>query len=139
MTDEKIMLPKPYPRDPESISREVQATLKIKDIQNYYRLKERLATKWWEFLVMTLLFVAGLGFIVTTLYLLPPKNLQIYFRFLMFWAVMLVLALIGTLEILITKIRTLHQLMNYQQRLITDLQNYLKHHGEDKGSATEDA
>lgn len=132
------MLPKPYPRDPDSISREVQATIKIKDIQNYYRLNERLATKWWEFLIMTLLFVAGLGFIVTTLYLLPPKNLQIYFRFLMFWAVILVLALIGTLEILITKIRTLQQLITYQQRLITELQNQLKHNAGEKGSVTED-
>lgn len=87
---------------------------------------------------MTLLFVAGLGFIVTTLYLLPPKNLQLYFRFLMFWAIMLVLALIGTLEILITKIRTLQQLMNYQQRLITELQNQLKRDAGEKDSVAED-
>ncbi len=56
----------------------------------------------------------------------------------MFWAVILVLALIGTLEILITKIRTLQQLITYQQRLITELQNQLKHNAGEKGSVTED-
>lgn len=120
------MLPKPYPPDQESLSREVYATLKIKDIQDYYRLKERLTVKWWEFLVMALLFVSALGFIVTTLYLLPPKNLQLYFRFLAFWSILLVIALIASIEILIAKVRALYHLLRYQDQLISALQRQLK-------------
>ncbi|MCD6385364.1 hypothetical protein J7M23_06260 [Candidatus Sumerlaeota bacterium] len=126
------MLRRPYPRRPESLSRELSATLKLKDIQEYYRLKERLQIKWWEMLVMTLLFVAGLGFILTVLYLLPPKNLELFFRFLVFWSVLLVIAVIGALEILMVKVRALYRLLNYQALLIKELENRLKKDSEEK-------
>ena len=123
------MLRKPYPRDADSISREVSATLKVKDITQYYRLRDRLQFKWWEFFVMALLFVAGLGFVVTMLYLLPSHNLQLYLRFLAFWTVILVFAVIASLEILIAKVKALYLLLYYQAHLLQDLQREIRRHG----------
>lgn len=126
------MLRKPYSRQPELLSKEVSATLKLKEIKEYYRLKEQLQVKWWEIFVMALLFVAGLGFILTILYLLPPKNLELYFRFLVFWSILLVIAVIGTLEILMVKVRALYRLVNYQSLLIKELETHRKEDREKK-------
>ncbi len=120
------MLHKPYPRDPESLSKELSATFKVKDITEYYRLKDRLQFRWWDFFFLALLFIGGLGFIVTAIYLLPPKNFELYMRFLAFWAIMLAFAVIALLEILVAKMKALHRMVSYHARFIEGMQRQLR-------------
>jgi uncharacterized protein YqhQ len=116
-------LPKPYPREADKLLREMGAITKIQDIKEYYALNERLRAKWWESAILFVLFVGGLGFVFTVFYLVPARNAEIFFRFLTFWATLLILALIATIEFLISKIRALRRLYEIHTRLIEELQN----------------
>lgn len=115
-----------FSRDAEAMSREVFATIKVKDITEYYNLKEGLFFRWWEMMATALLFIGGLGFIVTTLYLLPPKNPQLYLRFLAFWAILLSFALIAMLEIILRKVRIISRMLWFHDRFIQELQKCIK-------------
>jgi len=100
--------------------KEVTATIKIKDIKEIYRLKDRLSVKWWEPAVIFLLFVSGFGFILTVTQIVHTKDPEQFFIF--FWFVLLLLTLIASTELLISKIKALRRLSEIQMRLITDLQ-----------------
>ena len=125
------MIRKPYPKDPAQLSREVYATLKARDILQYYQLREQIQVKWWEGLVMAFLFISGLGFTVTLFYLLPPKNVELYLRFLKLWAVMLVIAGIASLEIVVTKVRAMARILYFQAQMIQELQRHVLSKKED--------
>ena len=111
---------RPLPQDPEMLVKEVTATIKIKDIKEIYRLKDRLSVKWWEPAVIFLLFISGFGFILTVTRIVHTKDPEQFFVF--FWFVLLLLTLIASTELLISKIKTLRRLSEIQMRLITDLQ-----------------
>jgi len=111
---------RPLPQDPEMLVKEVTATIKIKDIKEIYRLKDRLSVKWWEPAVIFLLFVSGFGFILTVTRIVHTKDPEQFFTF--FWFVLLLLTLIASTELLISKIKALRRLSEIQMRLITDLQ-----------------
>lgn len=111
---------RPLPQDPEMLVKEVTATIKIKDIKEIYRLKDRLSVKWWEPAVILLLFISGFGFILTVTRIVHTKDPEQFFVF--FWFVLLLLTLIASTELLISKIKTLRRLSEIQMRLITDLQ-----------------
>lgn len=111
---------RPLPQDPEMLAKEVTATIKIKDIKEIYRLKDRLSVKWWEPAVIFLLFVSGFGFILTVTRIVHTKDPEQFFIF--FWFVLLLLTLIASTELLISKIKALRRLSEIQMRLIADLQ-----------------
>lgn len=111
---------RPLPQDPEMLAKEVTATIKIKDIREVYRLKDRLSVKWWEPAVIFLLVVSGFGFIFTVTRIIQTKDPMQFFVF--FWFVLLLLTLIATTELLMSKIKALRRLNEIQMRLITDLQ-----------------
>ena len=111
---------RPLPQDPEMLMKEVTATIKIKDIKEIYRLKDRLSVKWWEPAVIFLLFISGFGFILTVTRIVHTKDPEQFFIF--FWFVLLLLTLIASTELLISKIKALRRLSEIQLRLIADLQ-----------------
>ena len=130
-----IMAKKFFARDAETMSREVYATIKVKDITEYYNLKEGLYFRWWEIMATALLFIGGLGFIVTALYLLPPKNPQLYLRFLAFWAILLSFAIMAMLEIIMRKVRILSRMLWFHDRFIQELQKSIKDTAQEKDSS----
>lgn len=115
-----------YPQEAEKLLKEVSARIKIKDIKELYQLRDQVVFKWWETLILLLLFGAGLGFIVTAFFLVPEKNTDIFFNFLTFWVVLLTLTLIATIEFLILKFRALRRLHTLHSRWIEETQKDLK-------------
>jgi Ca2+/Na+ antiporter len=116
---------RPLPHDSDMLVKEVTATVKIKDIKEIYRLKDRLSVKWWEPAVIFLLFISGFGFIFTVTRIVHTKDPEQFFVF--FWFVLLLLTLIAATELLISKIKALRRLSEIQMRLITDLQKEVEH------------
>ena len=123
---------RPLPQDPEMLAKEVTATIKIKDIREIYRLKDRLSVKWWEPAVIFLLFVSGFGFILTVTRIVHTKDPEQFFIF--FWFVLLLLTLIASTELLISKIKALRRLSEIQMRLIADLQKEVEQLKQTRGS-----
>ena len=119
------MLEKDFPSQPKELEAEIDAIIKIKDIEELYRLKEYLAVKWWESGLIILLFASGLGFFLTVIRLIPVREPFLYW-FSLFWFAAILLTLIGCIEFLIGKIRVLRQLYEIQTRLLTSMQKDLE-------------
>lgn len=113
-----------FPRDPKRLIREVDAAIKIKDIEMIQKCRDRVELKWWESGLLALLFVAGLGFIITIYKILPAQNPTL-FKFVFFWFLLFVFALIVSIEFLLMKINALRQLNELQTRLITQIEKQL--------------
>lgn len=119
-----MTLKEPFPKNPEVLVKEVDATIKIKDIKEIYRLKDIVAIKWWETLLVLILFFSGTGFLFTVLqtdYLFPPDK-SIILKFILVWFVILILTIIATIEFLLQKFRALRKLYELQTNLILSLQ-----------------
>jgi len=114
-----------FPIDPKQLEAEVSAVVKIKDIEELYRLKEQVSVKWWETGLIVLLFIAGFGFILTVSKLIPMGEPVIYW-FILFWVAAIILTLIGCVEFLIAKFRALRRLYEIHTRFLTMLQKDLE-------------
>jgi len=104
----------------DQVVREVDALIRLHDVTEFQRLRASVEARWWEGGLRILLFVSGLGFIVTA-YKLIPHHSSILFWFVFSWVVLFVLTLLGLIEYLIFRIRALLRLYEHQARLVDDL------------------
>ena len=118
------MLPKSYPYDPKNLEAEVSAVVKIKDIEELYRLRDKVSVKWWETGLIVLLFVSGFGFILTVSKLIPMSQPVVYW-FIFFWVGAIILTMIGCIEFLIGKFRALRRLYEIHTRILQAMQKEL--------------
>ncbi|MCX7625417.1 MAG: hypothetical protein N2Z21_04320 [Candidatus Sumerlaeaceae bacterium] len=112
----------PKTRDPrtDELVREIDALIRLYDVTELHRLREKLAPKWWESGLRVLLFVAGLGFLIT-IYKLIPSDSALLFGFVFGWFLLFVLALLASIEYLLLKIHALSRLYEWQTRIIDHL------------------
>ena len=113
--------PPRLPRDRESLTREIDAVIKITDIRHAHRHREAVEPKWWEPGLVRALFVSGLGFLITA-YRLIPDTSPALFWFFYGWTVAFVVTLITVLEHLLTKLAALRRLHLIQERRIDELE-----------------
>ncbi len=106
-----------YPRDPERLLREVDATIRIKDIQEWQRLRERVEIQWWESALIALLFISGIGILVTIAMLIPREPAALYY-FILAWCALWILTLITCVEFLIQKFRALRRMHEVTDRML---------------------
>ncbi len=118
------MIQKPYPKDIKDLETELDAVVKMRDIEELYDLKDRVSIKWWETGMVLLLFGSGFGFILTASRLIPLVEPFLYW-FSLFWVGAIVLTLIACIEFLIAKFRALRRLYETQTRIITRHENEL--------------
>lgn len=100
--------------------KELDALIRLYDVTELHRLREKLEPKWWESGLRILLFVAGLGFVVTV-YKLIPSDSPLLFGFVFGWFLLFVLTLLGSIEYLLLKIRALSRLYEWQTRVVDHL------------------
>ena len=108
-----MRFPPPLPRDKETLLRELDASIKIKDIQALERLRERVEIKWWESGLILILFVSALGFLSSVVLLLrraSPISGALMQRWVLVWFIPLVFAIILTLEVVLAKLNALRRL-----------------------------
>lgn len=108
-------------RDPKTLIQEVDAAIRVKDIQKVHRVRERVERQWWESGIVVMLFISGLGFIIT-IYKLIPQGEPLLFGFIFFWFALFILTLITTIEILLAKIGALRALYELNSRILEDLE-----------------
>lgn len=101
----------------EDLVREIEALIRLYDVTELQRLREKIEPKWWESGLHLLLFIAGLGFIIT-IYKLVPAQSPLLFGFVFGWFLVFILSLLGTIEYLIVKVRALTRLYEWQARLL---------------------
>jgi len=121
-----MLLPEqdPLPRDAPTLAREVDAALRVKDIGRLHRWRDALERKWYESAIIMLLFISGLGFMITVYKMLPAAN-TLLFWFIFAWFALFVLSLIAVIEFLLAKVYALRQLYDLQSRQVEHLQRLL--------------
>ncbi|MGI8908676.1 MAG: hypothetical protein ACR2IE_19565 [Candidatus Sumerlaeaceae bacterium] len=111
-------------RDPKMLLKEVDAAIRVKDIQKIHRYRERIERQWWESGIVIMLFISGLGFIITIYKLIPISDPRVFW-FVFLWFSLFVLTLIATLEIVLSKISALRALYEINSKLIEELERRL--------------
>lgn len=111
-------------RDPQKLLREVDAAIKIQDIKRLQSFRDQIQLKWWESGIAILLFISGLGFMITIYKLLPANNPTLS-RFVYFWFLLFALTLIATVEFMVAKIHALRQLYEHQARALEKLEKQM--------------
>ncbi len=118
-------------RRPDELLREVDAAIKIRDIGRLQKWRDTIEIQWWESFLVVMLFIAGLGFIITIYKLLPVDNRALFY-FVFFWFSLFTLALVASVEMLIAKISALRGLIQWQEERILRLE--ARHASEGKSS-----
>ena len=108
-------------REPETLLREVDAAIRIRDIERLQRWRDALEVRWWESATVVMLFVSGLGFIITIFKLIPAGN-RALFWFVFFWFFLFTLTLVASVEMLVAKINALRGLCEWQDKRLGDLE-----------------
>ena len=114
----------PPPRDPKMLLREMTARIKIKDIAQLDKLRDRVSVKWYESALVGLLFVAALTFLAVVLKLIPRPHPVVYY-FVAGSSIALILIVTAVLEFLLHKFHAMRSLYEHQSRLIEDLDKEL--------------
>ena len=113
---EKLLIRGAAPND--AVKNEVW--IKIKDIERVQRWRDAVEVKWWESAVVVLLFISGLGFIITIFKLIPRDNAPLFW-FVFFWFLLFVLTLVAAVELVITKINALRALHELHSRMLEEI------------------
>jgi hypothetical protein len=108
-------------RDAKMLLKEVDAAIRVKDIQKIHRYRERVERQWWESGIILMLFISGLGFMITIYKLIPSEDPRLFW-FVFFWFALFVVMLVATIELLLTKISALRALYEINTRLIEELE-----------------
>ena len=146
-------------RSREELIQELDARVRIKDIQFVYDLKDAIALRWWEPLLKMLVLVAGISFAVTFIHLLDrgvdvigalegmsekpglsPQSVKIVFAFIAgSFSVMLVAGLVS-LEILLSRVAAMRRLHEVELKVIEQLQAEVEtlRHGQRRARAATD-
>lgn len=111
----------PHSRDPETLIREMDAKNRIHDMKFLLRYREQLQGRWYDSGIVLVLFISGLGILITISKLLPSESTMLYY-FVFCWFALFVLSLIATLEILLSKIEALRKLYLLQSKTIEDME-----------------
>jgi len=105
--------PAPLPRDKETLLREIDASIKIKDIRTLQRLRDAVEVKWWESGLILALFVSALGFLACVALWLTADSASAKTwleKSVFFWFVPLVFSIVLTLEVVLAKLAALRRL-----------------------------
>jgi len=113
------------PRDPRQLLIEMDARLKVRDINERERLRRAVETRWWEPGLLAVLFVSGIGVVFTVLQLVPAGNSLLY-GFIVFWILLHVVTVILCVEFLSQKFRALRRMHSRTVRVLDEHQAALK-------------
>ena len=134
MQEQGVLMNEPhYPRDPKVLSRELSLVIELKDIKRNQELHEQLQDRWWDRFLLLLLFSSTIGFLLTLLTLkLAPRAAETQIIHYILYAAFLVMmvALVGVLEALLSKLQTLRRMVllleDNQHKMLTVLRENQK-------------
>lgn len=118
-----------YPKDPETLLRDVSVAIKLKDIKRDQILQERMSRTWWERTVLIVLFIATVGFLVTlaTIHLSGQENIPEIVNYILYMTFgVMIISLIALLEILLERVSVLRQSHEIHVQHLKDLHKSVK-------------
>lgn len=109
-----------YPRNKDELIKEVDLRLRLTDIRKMYDTKYRLAPKWWEGIILLVLFASALGLLASLVQYARATGTMID-NWLIFWFGLMVLTIVFSFEFLLIKIYALRRANEVVVRILEDL------------------
>ncbi len=108
-------------RDPKQIVRDLETSIRLRDIREWVQLKDALAMGFWEFFLLAGLFSFGIGLVTTLFYIIPDENPALYY-FMLLWSAGFLIMTIVSFEFLIRKFRTMRRALELSIRRMERLE-----------------
>jgi hypothetical protein len=110
----------PFPKDKDQILRDFTLAQRLKDIREVTQLKDRLAPKWWESIIIIIQFAGSLGLLASVVQY-PPLRYLFLGNFLIFWMALTILSIVLGFELVIVRLHHLRQAFQVHSRMIDEL------------------
>lgn len=109
-----------FPRQKDQLLREVDLRLRLGDIRKLYETKSRLAPKWYEGIILLLLFASALG-LLASLVQYARSTGTVLDNWIIFWFGLMVLTVVFSFEFLLVKIYALRRANELMVKIVDDL------------------
>lgn len=109
-----------FPRQKDELLREVDLRMRLGDIRKVYETKSRLAPKWYEGIILLLLFASALG-LLASLVQYARSTGTVLDNWIIFWFGMMVLTVVFSFEFLLVKIYALRRANELLVRVVDDI------------------
>lgn len=113
------------PRDPGQLAREVDTTIRIRDIREWAELKDALAVRFVELAIIAGLFCFSLALVLTLVFVLPQENEPLYY-FVLLWAAGYILTTVAAIEFLIRKFRAMRRIIELSCRRLDRIEREME-------------
>jgi hypothetical protein len=97
-----------FPRQKDQLLREIDLRMRLGDIRKVYETKSRLAPKWWEGVILLVLFSSALG-LLASLVQYARSTGTVIDNWIIFWFGLMVLTVVFSFEFLLVKIYALRR------------------------------
>lgn len=109
------------PRDLDQLTREVDASIKVREIREWERLRHGLRAGWKETFLLAGLFAFSIGLAATVIFGLPQENKRLYY-FMVLWILGFAVMLTLSIAFLIRKLRVMRRIMELSIRRMERLE-----------------
>lgn len=124
------------PRDPKELAREIDATIRARDVKEWLYLMDAVAPRFGEMILLAGVFFFALGLILTIFFVAPQENDTTYLLWVL-WGCGYLFATTFAFEFVIRKFRTLRRMVEIAGRRIERLEKELKRLREEQEKAGE--
>jgi len=111
-----------FPRQKDQLLREVDLRLRLGDIRKLYDTKSRLAPKWYEGIILLLLFASSLG-LLASLVQYARSTGTVLDNWIIFWFGLMILTVVFSFEFLLVKIYALRRANELMVRIVDDMRS----------------
>lgn len=108
-------------RDPKVMIRDLETSIRLRDIREWANIKDALSMGFWELFVLAGLFSFGIGVLTTLIYAIPPENEALYY-FMLLWCVGFIVMVVLAIEFLIRKYRVMRRALELTFRRLEKLE-----------------
>lgn len=92
-----------FPRDKDQLLKEVDLRMRLGDISRMHELQERLAPRWWEPMLVVVLFVSALGLLASLTYFTKVQDDPVN-KWILFWIGLMVLTMVMSFQVILMRI-----------------------------------
>lgn len=113
-----------YPRDKDQLILELDAAMRLRDVNRIMQLKDRLAPRWWEGIAVMMLFISALGLLASLFQYVDLRDEPLN-AWMLFWFGLMILTSVFCFQFIIFKLYNLRRANDVLTGLVSDIHTRL--------------
>ncbi len=114
-----------YPRDKDQLILELDAAMRLRDVNRIMQLKDRLAPRWWEGMAVVMLFISALGLLASLFQYVDLRDEPLN-TWMLFWFGLMILTSVFCFQFIIFKLYNLRRANDVLTRMVSDIHSRLE-------------